>query len=81
MSLFPHIGEAEALALALRRKLPLAVDDLPTIKACKILNHKFTTAIHFHTNYPFTILKYSESYFFKIFKGRIVKERVACRIL
>jgi len=45
-----HIGEAEALALALRKKLPLAVDDLPTIKACKILNHKFTTAIHFLIN-------------------------------
>lgn len=45
-----HIGEAEALALALRRKLPLAVDDLLTIKACKILNHKFTTAIHFLIN-------------------------------
>jgi predicted nucleic acid-binding protein len=45
-----HIGEAEALALALRRKLPIAVDDLSTIKACKILNHKFTTAIHFLIN-------------------------------
>ncbi len=45
-----HIGEAEALALALKKKLPLAVDDLPSIKACKILNHKFTTAIHFLIN-------------------------------
>jgi predicted nucleic acid-binding protein len=42
-----HIGEAEALALALKKKLPLAVDDLTSIKACRILNHKFTTAIHF----------------------------------
>jgi predicted nucleic acid-binding protein len=42
-----HIGEAEALALALKRKLPLAVDDLPTIKACKILNQRFVTAINF----------------------------------
>ncbi|MBI3600678.1 MAG: hypothetical protein HY097_08565 [Nitrospinae bacterium] len=42
-----HIGEAEALSLALGRKIPLAVDDLPTIKACKILNQRFTTAIHF----------------------------------
>lgn len=40
-----HIGEAEALAL--KRKLPLAVDDLPTIKACKILNQRFVTAINF----------------------------------
>ncbi|MEW6417812.1 MAG: hypothetical protein AB1480_06795 [Nitrospirota bacterium] len=45
-----HIGEAEALALALKKKLPLAVDDLPSIKACKILNHKFTTAIHLLIN-------------------------------
>ena len=45
-----HIGEAEVLALALKKKLPLAVDDLPSIKACKILNHKFTTAIHFLIN-------------------------------
>lgn len=42
-----HTGEAESLALALRRKMPLAVDDLLTIKACKILNVSFTTAIHF----------------------------------
>lgn len=46
-----HIGEAEALALALKRNLPIAVDDLPSIKACKILNHKFTTAIHFLINF------------------------------
>jgi len=26
------------------------VDDLPTIKACKILNVQFTTAIHFLIN-------------------------------
>ncbi len=45
-----HIGEAEALALALKRNIPIAVDDLPSIKACKILNHKFTTAIHFLIN-------------------------------
>ncbi len=45
-----HTGEAESLAIALRRKLPLAVDDLPTIKACKILNVKFATAIHFLIN-------------------------------
>jgi len=45
-----HKGEAEALALALQKKCPLAVDDLPTIKACKILDHKFITAIHFLIN-------------------------------
>jgi len=42
-----HAGEAESLAVALKKQIPLAVDDLPTIKACKILNVKFTTAIHF----------------------------------
>ncbi len=42
-----HIGEAEAIAVALKKQLPLAVDDLPTMKACKILNIKFATAIHF----------------------------------
>ena len=45
-----HTGEAEALALALKRKLPLATDDFLTIKACKILNQHFTTAIHFLIN-------------------------------
>lgn len=42
-----HAGEAEALVLALKKQSPLAVDDLLTIKACKILNIKFATAIHF----------------------------------
>lgn len=45
-----HKGEAEALTLALQKKCPLAVDDLPTIKACKILDHKFVTAMHFLIN-------------------------------
>lgn len=45
-----HRGEAEALSLAIEKKIPLAVDDLLTIKACKILNHEFTTAIHFLIN-------------------------------
>lgn len=42
-----HTGEAEALYLAMKRKTLLAVDDLPTIKACKIFNQRFTTAVHF----------------------------------
>ncbi len=42
-----NIGEAEALTLAIKMNKPTAVDDLLTIKACKILNHEFTTAIHF----------------------------------
>ena len=40
-------AEAEAFYLAKKRGCPLAVDDGPTIKACKILGHKFVTAIHF----------------------------------
>lgn len=40
-------GEAEALWLARKIGCPLAVDDGPTIKTCKILGQGFTTAIHF----------------------------------
>ena len=40
-------GEAEALWLARRLKCPIAVDDGPTIKACKVIGQRFTTAIHF----------------------------------
>jgi predicted nucleic acid-binding protein len=40
-------GEAEALWLAKERNCVLAVDDGPTIKACRILGQRFTTAIHF----------------------------------
>jgi predicted nucleic acid-binding protein len=45
-----HIGEAEALYMAVEKGCPIAVDDLPTIKACKVLNQGFTTAIHFLIN-------------------------------
>lgn len=40
-------GEAEALWLARRLGCPIAVDDGPTIKACKVIDLRFTTAIHF----------------------------------
>lgn len=40
-------GEAESLWLARRLDCPIAVDDGPTIKACKVIGQKFTTAIHF----------------------------------
>lgn len=40
-------GEAEALWLARKYNYPLAVDDGPTIKVCKIMAIKFLTAIHF----------------------------------
>jgi len=43
-------GEAEALWLAKRLRCPIAVDDGPTIKACKVLGQRFTTAIHFLLN-------------------------------
>ena len=42
-----HAGEAEALALAIEAVAPLAVDDGPTIKACKVVARPFLTAIHF----------------------------------
>ena len=40
-------GEAQALWLGKRLGVPLAVDDGPTIKACKVLGVQFVTAIHF----------------------------------
>jgi len=43
-------GETEALFLARRLKCPIAVDDGPTIKVCKIIGQQFTTAIHFLLN-------------------------------
>jgi predicted nucleic acid-binding protein len=43
-------GEAEALWLARKLECPIAVDDGPTIKACKVIGQKFTTAIHFLLN-------------------------------
>ena len=43
-------GEAEALWLARRLACPIAVDDGRTIKACKVIGQRFTTAIHFLLN-------------------------------
>jgi len=43
-------GEAEALWLAIMLQCPIAVDDGPTIKACKVMGQRFTTAIHFLLN-------------------------------
>lgn len=40
-------GEAESLWLARRLNCAIAVDDGPTIKACKVIGQRFTTAIHF----------------------------------
>ena len=43
-------GEAAALWLARSLDAPLAVADGPTIKACKVIGQRFTTAIHFLLN-------------------------------
>ena len=43
-------GEAQALWLGRKLGVPLAVDDGPTIKACKVLGVHFVTAIHFLIN-------------------------------
>jgi len=43
-------GEAQALWLGKRLGVPLAVDDGPMIKACKVLGVQFVTAIHFLIN-------------------------------
>lgn len=43
-------GEAESLWLARKLNCPLAVDDGPAIKACKVIGQRFTTAIHFLLN-------------------------------
>ena len=40
------IGEAESLQLAFESRAVLATDDWRAIKACKILDMKFVTAIH-----------------------------------
>ena len=43
-------AEAQALWLARRLDCPVAVDDGPAIKACKVLGVPFATAIHFLIN-------------------------------
>lgn len=40
-------GEAETLVIARDKRGVIATDDKPSIKACKILEIKFVTAIHF----------------------------------
>jgi hypothetical protein len=47
-----RIEPAETLALWLSRSIgcPFAVDDGPTIKACKVLGLQFATAVHFLLN-------------------------------
>jgi len=45
-----EVGEAETLWLAKRLNCPIAVDNGPTIKACKVIGQRFTTAVHFLLN-------------------------------
>lgn len=45
-----HAGEAEALCLAVELSSPVAVDDGPAIKVCKLMGLRFITAIHFVIN-------------------------------
>lgn len=45
-----HAGEAEALCLAVELSAPVAIDDGPGIKACKLMGLQFITAIHFVIN-------------------------------
>ncbi|MBI2652317.1 hypothetical protein HYX00_02520 [Candidatus Woesearchaeota archaeon] len=42
-----EIGEADGLVLAKEKNALFATDDGPCIKACKILDIKFATSIHF----------------------------------
>jgi len=41
------VGEASVLVLAYQKNVLLATDDRQAIKACKVLNINFVTAIHF----------------------------------
>lgn len=75
-------GEAEALWLAKRLNCPLAVDDGPTIKACKIIGHRFTTAIHFLLNLaslnrlelPMALAKLEKLFFYGRYNRKIIEE-------
>jgi len=40
-------GEAETIWLSKKRLYPIAIDDGPGIKACKVLGLQFVTAVHF----------------------------------
>lgn len=46
-----EVGESEAIEIARDKKCALATDDWPSIRACKILDIKFLTAIHFLLNF------------------------------
>ena len=75
-------GEAEALWLARRSNCPLAVDDGPTIKACKVIGQEFTTAIHFLLNlvsenrldFPMAMVKLEKLSSYGRYSKRIIED-------
>lgn len=77
-----HAGEAEALALAIALATPLAVDDGPTIKACKVVGRPFLTAIHFliqlaalnRISREIALEKLDQLSRFGRYKGRIIED-------
>ena len=77
-----HAGEAEALALAIDLLAPLAVDDGPTIKACKLVGRPFLTAIHFLIHIAGTdrisraiaLEKLNQLSIYGRYKGRIIED-------
>lgn len=77
-----HAGEAEALALAMALAAPLAVDDGPTIKACKVVDRPFLTAIHFlihlaglnRISREITLEKLNQLSAYGRYKGRIIED-------
>ena len=77
-------GEAEALWLARRLDCPIAVDDGPTIKACKVIGHRFTTAIHILLNlasrnrleFPMAMTKLGKLCSYARYKREIVEDAI-----
>lgn len=77
-----HAGEAEALALAIEKAVPLAVDDGPTIKACKVVGRPFLTAVHLlihlvdssHLSSKLALEKLDRLSTYGRYKGRIIED-------
>lgn len=77
-----HAGEAEALALAIEKAVPLAVDDGPTIKACKVVGRPFLTAVHLlihlaessHLSSKIALEKLDRLSTYGRYKGRIIED-------
>lgn len=75
-------GEAAALWLAMKLNCPIAVDDGPTIKACKVIGQRFTTAIHFLLNIvscnklelPIAIAKFEKLIIYGRYNKKIIED-------